>query len=508
MVHQSSYAKVIANTCYDHLGHGYFLEDGNEIKNQLIGNLGVLSRKPSTGNALLASDIVGNDLRFAPTSTFWISHPDNLVRDNVAAGSEGSGFWMAFVGQTGSGVNPPASPLTSNTWVFRDNKAHSCIVGITHDGAPTGSLTGNPNNSEDRAVANAHYAPSNVPAFTGLVAFKCSGAGIYFRGNRAIYRNTIMADNARSIFMAYDQEVIVRITVDCPSLSQLYHLASKDSLVVGKSQNQAASYGGPYFGALVYDGPLWLENVHFSRFSDSDSLAIQKIGAAQLWTNQFRGLTFDQTTRRINSLRGGTGWSDEMCSAVLDVDGSLAGSAGTLIVPDHPWNADNRLCTKPAGSDFFTSLVCDYDVTQLWLEGNQVDFTSTRIDADNGQRLASIAPTRTYRNKFSMIQGAGNEYEVSNLSSGRGSRYVMIYFARSVGVSSPLVYWTGFGGCSMLRGGQNIPRAQSLSALRGQGGQGQYVRGSDLVVKLQTDSNENGKRSDTHRGRGVYVLQC
>lgn len=510
VIHQSRYAKVIRNTCYDHLGHGYFLEDGNEVKNQLIGNLGSLSKKPATINALLASDITGNNLRFAPTSTFWISHPDNLVRDNVAAGSEGSGFWMAFVQQTENGVSPPATPISANTWVFRNNKAHSCLVGITHDGAPTGSLTGNPNNSADKAVANAHYHPAAVPEFDGLVAFKCSESGLYFRGTRAIYRNAVLADNKRSIFMAYDQEVVV----SGRKLSRLLSHTeksfwSKDSLIVGISQNLPASSAGPYFGALVYDGPLWLERVHFTRFSAANSMAINKIGAAQLWTNQFRDLTFADTSNRINSFSQATGWSDEMCSSVLDADGSLTGNPGQLVLPDHAWNMDTERCHTPSGSDIFTSIVCDYEVSYLWLEGNQLDFTSIRRDAVTGHTLASIPPSKTYRNKFSLIQDASrNDYVVSGLASNGGKRYGMVYFASREGISSPLVRWEGFGSCSMSHAGRVIAKSSSLSALRQQPGEGYIVQGGDLVVKFRTDTVESKRREDTYRGRGYYVLQC
>ena len=95
---------------------------------------------------------------------------------------------MAFVSNTLPSVYPPATPISSNTWVFDDNIAHSCLVGITHDGAPNGGPTGNPLNSQDRAITSAHYQPSQVPTFNNLVAYKCSEAGIYFRGNRAVYK--------------------------------------------------------------------------------------------------------------------------------------------------------------------------------------------------------------------------------------------------------------------------------------------------------------------------------
>ncbi|MEO7475434.1 MAG: G8 domain-containing protein, partial [Gemmatimonadales bacterium] len=39
-VHGTSNARVEGNVCHDHLGHGYFLEDGGETGNLIAGNLG------------------------------------------------------------------------------------------------------------------------------------------------------------------------------------------------------------------------------------------------------------------------------------------------------------------------------------------------------------------------------------------------------------------------------------------------------------------------------------
>ena len=41
--------KVQDNVCYNHMGHGYFLEDGSEMNNVLDGNLAMLTRK-ATGD--------------------------------------------------------------------------------------------------------------------------------------------------------------------------------------------------------------------------------------------------------------------------------------------------------------------------------------------------------------------------------------------------------------------------------------------------------------------------
>ncbi|MDP8900872.1 MAG: hypothetical protein M3N33_06950 [Actinomycetota bacterium] len=87
-VHGTDRLAISGNVCHDHLGHGYFFEDGAETDNAVTGNLGLTTRRPAEGERLLPSD--------GSPATFWITNPDNVVRNNVAAGSEGKGFWLAY----------------------------------------------------------------------------------------------------------------------------------------------------------------------------------------------------------------------------------------------------------------------------------------------------------------------------------------------------------------------------------------------------------------------------
>lgn len=48
-IHGSHNASVQDNVCYDHAGHGFFLEDGIETGNTISGNLGLVSRIPARG---------------------------------------------------------------------------------------------------------------------------------------------------------------------------------------------------------------------------------------------------------------------------------------------------------------------------------------------------------------------------------------------------------------------------------------------------------------------------
>ena len=82
--HGSFGCQIKDNVAYEHLGHCYFLEDGVERNTVLQGNLGLGTRR--TDASTIPSD---ND-----PATFWITHPTALIAGNVAAGSEGKGFWF------------------------------------------------------------------------------------------------------------------------------------------------------------------------------------------------------------------------------------------------------------------------------------------------------------------------------------------------------------------------------------------------------------------------------
>src|SRR5665213_821861 len=110
-VHGTNDVRVESNVTYNTIGHCFFLEDAVEHGNQFIHNLGILtkchpdapcvptnlaaageSRTGSNGQA--AKDILIPSDNTA--STFWITNPDNIYRDNVAAGSDSNGFWMSL----------------------------------------------------------------------------------------------------------------------------------------------------------------------------------------------------------------------------------------------------------------------------------------------------------------------------------------------------------------------------------------------------------------------------
>ncbi len=109
-VHGTNDLRVENNVTYNTVGHCFFMEDGIEHGNEFVHNLGIQTKchtsKPCVPTNLAASGepragtngqqskdvLIPSD---NTASTFWITNPDNVYRDNVAAGSDSNGFWMS-----------------------------------------------------------------------------------------------------------------------------------------------------------------------------------------------------------------------------------------------------------------------------------------------------------------------------------------------------------------------------------------------------------------------------
>ena len=128
-IHGTNNVRIQNNVTYNTVGHCYFMEDAVEHGNQFIHNLGMLTKCHPDGKACVPTNLgpagsgggpgsgaAGQSAKdvLLPSdntaSTFWITNPDNIYRDNVAAGSEAVGFWFAlpehptgaFLGKEGS----------------------------------------------------------------------------------------------------------------------------------------------------------------------------------------------------------------------------------------------------------------------------------------------------------------------------------------------------------------------------------------------------------------------
>src|SRR5688572_23928694 len=148
-VHGTNFLRVENNVTYNIVGHCFFLEDGIEHGNEFVRNLAIQTKchtsKPCVPTNLAPFGSTSDGLNFKTTgqdskdvlipsdntvSSFWITNPDNVYRDNVAAGSDSTGFWLAFpehpMGQfEGTEISRTIWPRRMKLREFKGNVAHS-----------------------------------------------------------------------------------------------------------------------------------------------------------------------------------------------------------------------------------------------------------------------------------------------------------------------------------------------------------------------------------------------
>ena len=278
-VHDTNRVLVENNVCYDHLGHGYFLENGSEIENHFVHNLGLLGKRPPLGRELLFSENqTTRILAYDPPATFWIANPNNDFVDNSAAGSMGTGYWFGLSNAELPGEMPKATE--TDLLRFEHNTAHSSLTGVAVDGGPIGALTENPNNEDDRRIEAVHYGPTpEVPVFRGLSIFKTAGTGFWARGDKMEVTDSVFGDNLRAATFSYQQKLSDSLVV---GMSVNYHLAE----IYAGAENSPALRGAlesvdrdKFIGwACDPDDPNTHLQVHFYAKSDGEWTGPDPVG--------------------------------------------------------------------------------------------------------------------------------------------------------------------------------------------------------------------------------------
>lgn len=520
-VHGTNYTQVVDNVCYDHYGHGYFLEDGNEIGNRITGNLGIMSRRPWSGRNLLQSDIdAGTPDRWLGPATFWISHPSNIIVGNVAAGSEGTGFWNSFVYALNCDANSCAvtsqgqgnvAPAFAATTEFRDNKARSARVGMSWDGADMGDPISNPNNPNDRTVVMSHYQPPTMPSATGLTVSKSLNAGIYFRGQPYHFENLVLADNRVSVFFAYNQRIANSAII---GYGRNRSKADLDYIRVNKGLGDLTHAGSVWF----YDGPLELTNIDFLEFPnqpiaymgiDAAPVPFTSIGGSDHFTSLFQGLKFSPEPQKRFFLAHNV-WLDTPYSMnVRDLDGSFLGEANSLLVYNHPINRDSSCVDIPNTN----GMKCRYSAgTLLFVDSAyNIQFQVTRSDGASTRSLDSIYPEAmakkysfaSLHSKIQLVPGFEYAIELGPRMRNPANNYSFVWHTESLGQLSPVMRLKDVGSnCSVERNsdsGKNVtvPSLGSLNSVRSAQSPAYFATGQDLYLKtqsLQMDQNISTQR--------------
>ncbi|HXE63926.1 MAG TPA: G8 domain-containing protein [Bryobacteraceae bacterium] len=400
-VHGTNNVRVENNVAYNNVGHCFFLEDGVEHGNQYLSNLAMLTRcnttRPCNSTSALNGSGAGQNAtdQLIPSdntaSSFWITNPDNTYRGNVSAGSEATGFWMAFPEHPtgkfeGTEIAAKTWPRRTQIKEFSGNVSHSDVDGLMLDRGTNAmgkfNLGGNTHLPyTDPGDTNSARLESVLTDFT---SYKNSGAAIWARGENHVFKGLKLADSGIGYTHAY------------PGVAP-YHgdFTSKveDSLFVGETDNKGTpkteaeiAYGRtmprkdadyPIRGYEYYDFTHHIVNTKFVNFVDN---ATRKTGAISylLYTsfpistnNDVEGLKFEnakpvyfppQQDRRW-SFSGEFGRFSGWNGAVFhDIDGSVGGVRDSYIVIDNGIADDPQHCQiKPD----WNAAVCKGDMGRM-----------------------------------------------------------------------------------------------------------------------------------------------
>ncbi len=316
-IHGTNGVTLERNVCYDHAGHGYFLEDGIERGNVLAGNLGFGTHAPPASSRLLPSD--------ERPATFWITNPDNDLHDNVAAGSEGFGIWYALPEYpTGLSATRSMMPRHLPLRNFDHNTAHSNIKsGLWVDEGM--DAQGQLNVAWYEPQADMISGNAGTASFRGLVAYKNQALGAWFRGSNLRLVDAVLADNMSGAAFAATESTL------------------EGAFVVGVSDNAGVNprAWAPVRGFWFYDGPVGVTRSLFANFDaragiDASALGFHPVNpwpiSADNWVEKTTfvdavPVAFDAVTQAFDATKS---------AVVVDRDGSLGGAPHAVFVPDAP----------------------------------------------------------------------------------------------------------------------------------------------------------------------------
>jgi cell migration-inducing and hyaluronan-binding protein len=406
-VHGTNNLQVENNVTYNNVGHCFFLEDGIETGNQFVHNLAIQTKchtsKPCDPTNLGPFGASSDGLNFKTTgqdspdvlipsdntvSTYWITNPDNTYRDNVAAGSDSTGFWLAFPEHPtgafeGSDLSKASWPRRTKLREFKGNVAHSNFDGFMGDRAPRADghfAVGGYISLANPADPNSAQVESVIEDFT---SYKNRNSGIWARGELRLYKNLKMADNGIGFTQASGN------AGRAPYTSRVV-----DSLFVGETDNignpkadaeKAAGRSLPF--PTVADFPIRayefydyhheLDNDTFVNYQDN---ATRKTGAISYLLFTSFGMSSNNTVQRAKFINAkpvyfppiDNRWSNDdygntiyKTSAFNDKDGSITGVANSYIVNITGIDTDDACEVKPD----WNAAVCKGDIGRMNMGG-------------------------------------------------------------------------------------------------------------------------------------------
>ena len=405
-VHGTNNLQVENNVTYNTVGHCFFLEDGIETGNQYIRNLAIQTKchtskpcdptnlAPFGATAGTNFNTTGQDSKdvLIPSdntvSSFWITNPDNTYRDNVAAGSDATGFWFAFPEHPtgkfeGTDISKATWPRRTKFREFKGNVAHSNFDSFMGDRAPRADgrfAVGGYIALVNPADANSAQVESVVEDFT---SYKNRNSGIWARGELHLYKNLKMADNGIGFTHAsgnagrspYTSRVVDSLFVG--ETENIGNPRTPEEKAAGRSLPFPQVADFPIRAYEFYDYHHELDNNTFVNYQDN---ATRKTGAISYLLFTSFGMSSNNTVQRAKFINAkpvyfppiDNRWSNDdygntvyKTSVFNDKDGSITGVPNSYIVMNGGIDIDEACEIKST----WNAVVCKGDVGRMNVGG-------------------------------------------------------------------------------------------------------------------------------------------
>jgi cell migration-inducing and hyaluronan-binding protein len=391
---------------YNTVGHCFFLEDGIETGNQYIRNLAIQTKchtskscdptnlAPFGATAGTNFNLTGQDSKdvLIPSdntvSSFWITNPDNTYRDNVAAGSDATGFWFAFPEHPtgkfeGTEISRATWPRRTKLREFKGNVAHSNFDSFMGDRAPRADgkfAVGGYISLVNPADANSAQVESVVEDFT---SYKNRNSGIWARGELRLYKNLKMADNGIGFTQAsgnLGQSLYTSRVVDSRFVGETENIGNPrtpEEKAAGRSLPFPQVADFPIRGYEFYDFHHELDNNTFVNYEDN---ATRKTGAISYLLFTSFGMSSNNTVQRSTFIDAkpvyfppiDNRWSNDdygntvyKTSVFNDRDGTITGVPDSYIVNITGIDIDDACEVKPT----WNAAVCTGDIGRMNVGG-------------------------------------------------------------------------------------------------------------------------------------------
>ncbi|HEY7806500.1 MAG TPA: G8 domain-containing protein [Croceibacterium sp.] len=527
-VHGTDNVRVQNNVTFNTVGHCFFLEDAVETGNQFIHNLAIMVKchptlpcvptnlGPEGDRPSLAASTAGQASKHVlipsdnTVSAFWITNPDNIYVDNVAAGSDEVGFWFALPEHpTGAflGKDPNVFPRRTAVREFKGNTAHSNFDGFMFDRGPKSDGTfsvGGSNYHLAFADPADPKSPEKGSVFENFTSYKNRHGGVWGRGELHLFKNLRVADNA--VGFTHAASAVGR----APYTSRVV-----DSIFVGESDNignprtpAEIAYGRsmpndiadfPIRGYEYYDLRHDVVNTTFVNFQpnatrDAEAISYLMYTSFGMSTeNSVEGAKF------INSKRVGfppmvRRWSSDFGrsnawrgAAVHDKDGSVDGVPDSYIVLDNGIADDDKTCQiKPT----WGAAICKGDFGHFSVGGNfgfgSEPITDPVVLSRNGRRWEYTGQTTIPSGAEVRVETARKSLSLalSEMDNGSWDVFELPGFT------------TAAGGTAQ----------SSLAALRAAHDTSYFKDGNTLWVKLVVDNAAGQTVSVGRPGVGVSTV--